>query len=511
MLPDANQTTTMTDASALGRPLEVGFYGKLPSHGDFLRRRVSDAFVGVWDAWLQECVAASRAALGERWLDIYLTSPAWRFVCAPGTCGPAAVIGLMVPSVDRVGRYFPLTLVAELPRGADLLTAAAESSQFFQSAERLVLETLEAEQIDFESFDQHLLKLGFQLGAAGVPPEVVLDPVASAVLGDASPACWQVPIGSSSQVADTLTQLMSLRLSAVYDPLVLWWTEGSASVVPSCLIAKGLPHPEMFAALMDGSWAQRGWRAVPGHVDSPSGQEDALVDDLTPPRFRSAGASDVGRVREINEDCFLERADVGLWVVADGLGGHSEGEVASRMVCDALADFLPDSGFEDMVDAVRNRLIEVNEHLLRAATRTVNPVRSGSTVVVLLLRGSRCAVLWAGDSRVYRYRGGRLERLTRDHSIAETEGLSGGKASNVITRAVGGEAILCLDVYRDRVRAGDRFLLCTDGLTRPLEEPQIQTWLEHPALPEAADGLIKATLAAGAPDNVTVLLVEAFA
>ncbi len=93
--------------------LEVGFYGKLPSHGDFLRRRVSDAFVGVWDGWLQECLTASRASLGDRWLDIYLTSPVWRFACAAGVCGRSPVIGVMAPSVDRVGRYFPLTLVAE--------------------------------------------------------------------------------------------------------------------------------------------------------------------------------------------------------------------------------------------------------------------------------------------------------------------------------------------------------------------------------------------------------------
>ena len=95
--------------------IDVGFFGKLPSHGDFLRRQVSDAFVGVWDGWLQECLAASRAELGDRWLDVYLTSPVWRFACAAGTCGPAPVVGVMVPSVDRVGRYFPLTLVAELP------------------------------------------------------------------------------------------------------------------------------------------------------------------------------------------------------------------------------------------------------------------------------------------------------------------------------------------------------------------------------------------------------------
>lgn len=111
-------------------------FGKLPSHGDFLRRRASDAFVDAWDAWLRECLTASHEALGERWLDVYLTSPAWRFVCAAGTCGPVPVIGLMVPSVDRVGRYFPLTLVANLPPDVNLITAATASAAFFDRAER---------------------------------------------------------------------------------------------------------------------------------------------------------------------------------------------------------------------------------------------------------------------------------------------------------------------------------------------------------------------------------------
>ena len=105
--------------------MQVGFYGKLPSHGDFLRRRVSDAFADAWDAWLRECLAASRTALGDRWLNVYLTSPAWRFVCAAGACGPMPVIGLVAPSVDQVGRYFPLTLVAELPSDVNLVTAAS--------------------------------------------------------------------------------------------------------------------------------------------------------------------------------------------------------------------------------------------------------------------------------------------------------------------------------------------------------------------------------------------------
>jgi serine/threonine protein phosphatase PrpC len=196
--------------------------------------------------------------------------------------------------------------------------------------------------------------------------------------------------------------------------------------------------------------------------------------------------------------------------VADGLGGHSEGEIASRMVCDALTDFTPDPVFEDAIESASSRVRQVNEHLDRAAARSADGARSGSTVVALLARGSRCAVLWAGDSRVYRWRSGRLHQLTRDHSLAEAEGATGNYA-NAVTRAVGAESTLTLDLHRDCVRPGDRFLLCSDGLTRAVPDGQIRAWLEHEDIRGAVDGLIKTTLDAGAPDNVTVLIVEACA
>ena len=98
------QARSETHPSIMSAAGEVGFFGKLPSHGDFLRRRVDDAFVRVWDAWLQESLAASREALGDRWLDVYLTSPAWRFACAPGAAGSAQVVGVMVPSGARSDR-----------------------------------------------------------------------------------------------------------------------------------------------------------------------------------------------------------------------------------------------------------------------------------------------------------------------------------------------------------------------------------------------------------------------
>lgn len=489
--------------------LQVGLYGKLPSHGDFLRRRVSDDFVGVWDGWLQQCLEASRWALGERWLDVYLTSPAWRFACAAGTCGPAPVVGLMVPSVDRVGRYVPLTLVAELPQTASLIAVARETESFFESAERLLVETLAADQVDFETFDEGVIELGHELGCIAGQDQLVLEGAAAAVLADDAQASWQIPLGSSSQLTLAFEQLLWQRLSSLHEPLVLWWTEGSSIVEPSCLVARGLPDPETFAALLDGSWAERRWHSIAAHVETSCAVE-TLVEDVAP-RFRSAAGTDVGRARDINQDAFLERPDVGVWAVADGLGGHQSGEIASRMVCDALADLVPDSSFADAIEAVRERMCRVNDHLLRATTRSLSTVGSGSTVVALLARGTRCAVLWAGDSRVYRWRSGRLEQLTRDHSLAASDGSAAGHDAHAVTRAIGGEPGLTLDLQVERVRAGDRFLLCSDGLTRVVPEAQICAWMEHDDIRTAVDGLIEATLDAGAPDNVTVLIVEAFA
>jgi type VI secretion system ImpM family protein len=492
--------------------MEVGLYGKLPSHGDFLRRRVSDAFVDRWDAWLQGCMAASHSALGERWLDVYLTSPAWRFVCAAGTCGPAPVIGLMVPSVDRVGRYFPLTLVAELPGDANLVAAATGSAPFFDSAERLLIETLAAEDVDFEAFDDQVISLGDELLPLTMQGTVLLDAAAAAILNGDGSTAWQMPIGSTDQLAPVFEQLLSQRLSTMYDPLVLWWTEGSAMVEPNCLIARGLPDPDAFGALLDGSWAEHRWQSVAAQVDVGTDPGDTFVEEvLSPISLRSAAATDIGRTRTNNQDAFLEQPEIGLWVVADGLGGHRDGQVASRMVCDALANLAPGTSFEASIETARDRIHQVNEHLLRTSTRAAVTDRSASTVVMLLVRGPRCAILWAGDSRVYRWRTGRLERMTRDHSLVESGGPVGRDESHIVTRAVGVEPRIALDLCRDRVLAGDRFLLCSDGLTRMVPDEQIEMWMANADIHASVDGLIKATLDAGAPDNVTVVIVEGYA
>jgi serine/threonine protein phosphatase PrpC len=191
------------------------------------------------------------------------------------------------------------------------------------------------------------------------------------------------------------------------------------------------------------------------------------------------------------------------------MGGHASGEVASRMVCDALADLEPGATLAATAEGVKERLGAVNAHLVRTAAQSLLADVCGCTVVVLLVRGARMIVLWAGDSRVYRWRKGRIQQLTSDHSAPA--GRPGRPESSGVTRAVGAEPTLRLDFVEGDVEAGDRFLLCSDGLTRTVPDVEIQQSLEGADLLTTVEGLVAASLAAGAPDNVTVLVAEAWA
>jgi serine/threonine protein phosphatase PrpC len=231
-------------------------------------------------------------------------------------------------------------------------------------------------------------------------------------------------------------------------------------------------------------------------------------------RLRSASRTHTGRVRAHNEDSLIDRADAGLWAVADGMGGHTKGDLASGRIKEALDQIEPPGELEAYVALARERLEAVHRGLMEEARSGT----CGSTVAALLVRGGRCACLWAGDSRVYRLRAGRLERLTRDHSLVEElvaigavkpEDARSHPLANRITRAVGvGERVEIADL-ESRLAPGDRFLVSTDGVHGVLAPEVLATLVALPSLEAAADSLVAAVLNAGAPDNLTLVLVAA--
>jgi protein phosphatase len=235
-----------------------------------------------------------------------------------------------------------------------------------------------------------------------------------------------------------------------------------------------------------------------------------------PISWSSALRSDVGKVRKLNEDSGLDRPAARLWAVADGMGGHSAGDLASQMIVNSLAKLKPNVNLSEHVDFVEHSILGVNNRL-HELSRAQNQT-SGSTVVVLLGGERHCVFMWAGDSRLYRLRDGRLSQLTTDHTQAELyierglisrESAVGHPSGNMVTRAVGAAESLYLDIDIVEMLSGDRFLLCSDGLDKHVSDPEIETAMQAAEPQTIVDTLVEMTLSRGATDNVTVCAVNA--
>lgn len=232
-------------------------------------------------------------------------------------------------------------------------------------------------------------------------------------------------------------------------------------------------------------------------------------------RWQSVSATDVGLVRRINEDSLLDRPDIGVWAIADGMGGHSAGDLASQMLVESLGRLRAPADLSTFVDFAEHNILAVNDRLLDLARFRHQVI--GSTIVTLLIMGRHCAYLWAGDSRLYRLRNGEFEQLTIDHSQVEQyvqQGLLSREDAqkhpdnNLITRAVGATDALYLDCDIAELAPGDRFLLSSDGLDKHVSSEEIADGLRRFELPRCARHLINLALERGGTDNVSVCLVE---
>jgi type VI secretion system protein ImpM len=212
----------------------AGFFGKVPSRGDFVQRTLPASFIAPWDRWLQAGIAGSQETLGDDWLEVYLTSPVWRFALSAHMAGEMAVAGVFIPSVDRVGRYFPFTLACLLRAGLGPVAIRAHAA-WFDAAEALALQMLteDASPDDLATGVKHL----------GCPP---LTP--------------PLPSDSEGMRFGDLGDDPVHRLVESFAPAHgLLWTTGSKLVQPTQLLVWQLPSPSRFTALLDGAWVRHGW------------------------------------------------------------------------------------------------------------------------------------------------------------------------------------------------------------------------------------------------------------
>lgn len=244
------------------------------------------------------------------------------------------------------------------------------------------------------------------------------------------------------------------------------------------------------------------------------------MNDITvrrPIQWTCASATNVGTVRKVNEDAVLSRPEIGLWGVADGMGGHDAGNVASRMVVESLGNVQKPVGLDDYVTAIEDSILGTNQRLLEYSDIVLDGRIVGSTFIGLMIYGQVGVCLWMGDSRLYRYRRNELVQMTRDHSqvsellqagaITEAEAVNHPE-SNVITRAVGtsDEPYVDLDVFE--VQVGDTYLLCSDGLYNAVDKETIARHLSDNDTDAMVTGLIDSALKNGASDNVSVVAVK---
>lgn len=233
--------------------------------------------------------------------------------------------------------------------------------------------------------------------------------------------------------------------------------------------------------------------------------------------YHSCGLTNQGCVRDHNEDAFLDAADKGFWVVADGAGGHESGDVASNLIVSQLADMKRTRFFGNVLQKVTSILENVNHELIEKSGGEKTRVLIASTVSVLIAQRSRVVCLWSGDSRIYRLRQNKLVQLTRDHNRVD-EFIAAGFTPEAaekypmaqhLTAAVGVSAPLYTETQTHEVEENDVFLLCSDGLFKELSDEDIQEIMRQDSIKDTASELMDHALAHGAIDNVTVLVVKA--
>ncbi|HZE59582.1 MAG TPA: type VI secretion system-associated protein TagF [Burkholderiales bacterium] len=243
----------MAAGSATEESFSAGWYGKIPGTGDFITRRMPPAFSESWDRWLQAAIAGSRDRLGGRWRDTFLSMPIWRFVLSPGMLTPNAWAGIMAPSVDAVGRYFPLAVASALPSASlDVVGTLMAAEPWFDEIETIALSAI-APAADSAVIDAAIVQKPFRTEWLRFP-EGRDDTVP---IRSAKPQMLWLPLGART-AAPAPREVLDLA-ARLAEPTAAWLAEESEMFGRCALLCEALPPAEQYCAMMDGRWVERGW------------------------------------------------------------------------------------------------------------------------------------------------------------------------------------------------------------------------------------------------------------
>ncbi|MFV0491061.1 MAG: type VI secretion system-associated protein TagF [Pseudorhodobacter sp.] len=390
-----------------------GYFGKVPSQGDFVMRGLSRPVADVLDQWMRECIRASQRQMGRKWLDAFLVAPIRRFALPNGTVGADPLLGVIMPSVDRIGRYFPLIVATGWKDGLLSQDALAKAEPWFAAAEALALSTLEPD-FSMANFNERADQLSLPSSSINCPAQ-------------------DAPFDNS-----------------------LWWVGPLHN--DTLTTAQGLPDPIEFAArflVQDETTPARNGQASFG--SQPATTPRILLDtDCEGAALKGTRSASLTDLTIINSD----RQSMSL---ISGIGNDPRLPGAVAMIGDTLAGIENPFSMNDLLAEAKGKLGTANA-LLRARALPTGEIMAASTVT-LLVQAQRYAVLWAGNARAYLLRNGEMTRLTRDHTEA--------RLRNLVTRAIGASATLSLDSAIGRVVPGDRFVLCSQGICQTTTDEEI--------------------------------------
>lgn len=228
-----------------------GFFGKIPSLGDFVTRDLPREFLDGWDDWLQRSIAESKTSLGDAWLNTYLKSPIWRFVLLPGVCGDKGWAGILMPSVDKVGRYFPLTLASSLGDGVRPFQIVAEAQDWFAAAESLALSVLDEDKVDVGWLETSVRALDNSHIQNAADSKLLLQGGECGLRLEG--------ITNNTLASSVCHELVRFQVG----PYSIWWTSGSDDSESMGLVAPDLPEPHCFTRFLEGSWGDASEITVP--------------------------------------------------------------------------------------------------------------------------------------------------------------------------------------------------------------------------------------------------------
>jgi type VI secretion system protein ImpM len=420
----------------------AGFFGKLPSAGDFVQRRLPPGFVDAWDQHFENAVAESRSALGGGWHEAYHASPVWRFVLAPGVCGEVAWAGVMGPGADRVGRCFPMVIAAALATDSRVCDRVLQAgSCWFDAAESVHVEAQISAATSVDAFDQQVAALGTPLDAEQSDPLADLRGV-----DWAQAEHWRLPLPThAAAVSRQLSELWQ-QLSNAANDWCLWWTAGGEQVPASVLVTRGLPKPQAYAGFLDAGCSAAWWRSLGvfgglavdrqrrlprqevevavapppapvvawlpddpelfsdlGHI--PATSAPPVADEVPVDTAAAAAAAD-GTAQD--SVAVLHRPDCALTLVAAEVGTHDPRQQAVASVR-AIGAALAGDDLAMGMQALRTRIMALNPQLRSASEDLIDPVLEDCAVIAAHVGGGQADLLRIGTAAAWHWRHGRLQ------------------------------------------------------------------------------------------------------